>query len=131
MALLRQIEFALTDLELHRADVDDPVAVMRAVHDRIAVTPLPEFNRFLMSFSHLFDGGYAAGYYSYLWAERLARDAFGMFTENGLLDRDCGERLRDEILAVGGSRPMQESWQAFRGREAALAPLLEAYGVAA
>jgi len=131
MALLRQIEFALTDLELHRADVDDPVAVMRAVHDRIAVTPLPEFNRFLMSFSHLFDGGYAAGYYSYLWAERLARDAFGVFAEHGLLDQDCGVQLRDEILAVGGSRPMQESWQAFRGREAALSPLLEAYGVAA
>ena len=131
MALLRQIEFALTDLELHRTDVDDPVAVMRAVHGRVAVTPLPEFNRFLMSFSHLFDGGYAAGYYSYLWAERLARDAFGVFAENGLLDRNSGAQLRDEILAVGGSRPMQDSWQAFRGREAALEPLLEAYGVAA
>ena len=131
MTLLRQIEFALTDLELHRDEVDDPLAVMRAVHDRVAVTPLPEFNRFLMSFSHLFDGGYAAGYYSYLWAERLARDAFGVFAENGLLDRDCGERLRDEILAVGGSRPMQDSWLAFRGHEAALEPLLEAYGVAA
>ena len=131
MALLRQIEFALTDLELHRTDINDPLAVMRGVHDRVAVTPLPEFNRFLMSFSHLFDGGYAAGYYSYLWAERLARDAFGVFAENGLLDRDCGAQLRDEILAVGGSRPMQDSWQAFRGREAALEPLLEAYGVAA
>ncbi|MFO7764757.1 MAG: M3 family metallopeptidase [Wenzhouxiangellaceae bacterium] len=131
MALLRQIEFALTDLELHRADVEDPVTVMRAVHDRVAVTPLPAFNRFLMSFSHLFDGGYAAGYYSYLWAERLARDAFGVFAENGLLDRASGTRLRDEILAVGGSRPMQDSWLAFRGREAALGPLLEAYGVAA
>jgi len=131
MTLLRQIEFALTDLELHRQPVADPNTVMRTVHDRVAVTPLPEFNRFLMSFGHLFDGGYAAGYYSYLWAERLARDAFGVFRENGLLDRGTGQRLRDEILAVGGSRPMKESWRAFRGREAALEPLLAAYGVAA
>jgi len=131
LGLLRQVEFALTDLALHSGPVEDPVAVMREIHDRVAVMPMPPFNRYLMSFSHLFDGGYAAGYYSYLWAERLARDAFGAFRESGLLDRACGERLRDEILSVGGSRPMHESWLAFRGREAALEPLLEAYGVAA
>ena len=131
LGLLRQVEFALTDLALHGGPVEDPVAVMREIHDRVAVMPMPSFNRYLMSFSHLFDGGYAAGYYSYLWAERLARDAFGAFRESGLLDRDCGERLRDEILSAGGSRPMHESWLAFRGREAALEPLLEAYGVAA
>jgi len=131
LGLLRQVEFALTDLALHSGPVEDPVAVMREIHDRVAVTPMPEFNRYLMSFSHLFDGGYAAGYYSYLWAVRLARDAFGAFRDHGLLDRRSGERLRDEILSVGGSRPMHESWLAFRGREAALEPLLEAYGVAA
>ena len=131
LSLLRQVEFALTDLALHSESVKDPVAVMHEIHDRVAVMPMPPFNRYLMSFSHLFDGGYAAGYYSYLWAERLARDAFGMFREHGLLDRASGERLRDEILSVGGSRPMHESWRAFRGREAALEPLLEAYGVAA
>jgi len=131
LALLRQIEFALTDLALHSRPVEDAVALMHEIHDRVAVMPMPSFNRYLMSFSHLFDGGYAAGYYSYLWAERLARDAFGMFRENGLLDRASGARLRNEILSVGGSRPMHESWLAFRGREAALKPLLEAYGVAA
>ena len=131
LALLRQVEFALTDLALHSRPIDDPVAVMHEIHDRVAVLPMPSFNRYLMSFSHLFDGGYAAGYYSYLWAEQLARDAFCMFRENGLLDRASGERLRDEILAVGGSRPMHQSWLAFRGREAALEPLLEVYGVAA
>ncbi len=131
IALTRQLEFALTDLALHRSREADPLATMRSVHDEVAVTPLPEFNRYLMSFSHLFDGGYAAGYYSYLWAERLARDAFQLFRERGLLDAKTGRLLREEILAVGGSRPMAESWQAFRGREAALEPLLDAYGVAA
>ena len=131
LALTRQIEFALTDLALHRGPVDSPIAVMREVHDRVAVTPLPDYNRFLMSFSHLFDGGYAAGYYSYLWAERLARDAFEVFRENGLQDRESGQRLRDAILSVGGSRPMHESWLAFRGREARIEPLLDSYGIAA
>ncbi|MBY6204906.1 M3 family metallopeptidase [Halomonas denitrificans] len=131
IALTRQLEFALTDLALHRGGAADPVVTMRRVHDEVAVTPLPEFNRYLMSFSHLFDGGYAAGYYSYLWAERLARDAFQLFRERGLLDSRTGRLLREEILAVGGSRTMTESWQAFRGREAALEPLLDAYGVAA
>ncbi len=131
LALTRQIEFALTDLELHCGPVESPIDVMREVHDRVAVTPLPEYNRFLMSFSHLFDGGYAAGYYSYLWAERLARDAFEVFREHGLADRASGERLRDAILAVGGSRPMHESWMAFRGREPRIEPLLDSYGIAA
>lgn len=131
IALTRQLEFALTDLTLHRAGAAPPVEVMRRIHDEVAVTPLPEANRYLMSFSHLFDGGYAAGYYSYLWAERLARDAFELFRERGLLDASTGQRLREEILAVGGSRPMDDSWQAFRGREAALEPLLDAYGIAA
>jgi len=131
LGLMRQIEFALTDLELHRGPVADPVEVQHRVHGEIGVTPMPEFNRYLTSFGHLFDGGYAAGYYSYLWAERLARDAFELFRQQGLYDRELGGRLRSEILAVGGSRGMAESWQAFRGREPALEPLLEAWGVAA
>ncbi len=131
LALLRQIQFALTDLRLHSGPDRDPLTVMREVHDEIAVTPTIEENRFLMSFSHLFDGGYAAGYYSYLWAERLARDAFEVFEDEGLFSRKAGERLAREILSVGASRPMAESWQAFRGREARLEPLLDAYGIAA
>ena len=131
LALLRQIEFALTDLRLHGGPDRDPLTVMRQVHEAIAVTPMIDDNRYLMSFSHLFDGGYAAGYYSYLWAERLARDAFDVFEDEGLFSRKAGERLAREILSVGSSRPMAESWQAFRGREARLEPLLDAYGIAA
>ncbi len=129
LALLRQVEFALTDLTLHQHPDADPVAVMREIHDQIAVTPMPEDNRYIMSFSHLFDGGYAAGYYSYLWAERLARDAFHVFAEHGLFNRQTGQKLAREILEVGASRPMADSWYAFRGQEAALEPLLDAYGV--
>ena len=131
LALLRQIEFALTDLRLHRQPDADPVALMRLVHEQVAVSPMPACNRYLMSFTHLFDGGYAAGYYSYLWAERLARDAFELFQSQGLFDRSAGAHLAREILEVGASRPMASSWQAFRGREPALEPLLAAYGVAA
>ena len=131
LALLRQIEFALIDLRLHEQDSLAPLAVMHQVHEEIGVTPVLDDNRFLMSFSHLFDGGYAAGYYSYLWAEQLARDAFDWFTEQGLFSRKAGQHLAREILAVGSSRPMAESWQAFRGRQARLEPLLDAYGVAA
>jgi oligopeptidase A len=105
--------------------------VQRTVHDQIALVPMIDENRYLMSFSHLFDGGYAAGYYSYLWAERLARDAFEWFGEQGLFQRTAGDHLAREILSVGSSRPMAESWQAFRGREARLEPLLDAYGIAA
>ncbi len=131
MALIRQVEFALTDLTLHAETDADPVEVMRRINGEVAVLPAPDFNRYLMSFSHLFDGGYAAGYYSYLWAERLARDAFELFVEQGLFDPDSGARLAREILEVGSSRPMAESWQAFRGRQPRLEPLLESYGIAA
>lgn len=131
MALLRQIEFALADLALHQRPDADPIEVMQAVHDRVAVVPMPDYSRYLMSFSHLFDGGYAAGYYSYLWAEQLARDAFGLFMEKGLFDAHTGQRLAEEILSVGSSRPMSDSWQAFRGRPARLEPLLESYGITA
>ncbi|NEZ03216.1 M3 family metallopeptidase [Wenzhouxiangella sp. XN201] len=131
MALVRQIEFALCDLALHTRPGADPIDVMHEVNDRIAVLPMPAYNRFLMSFSHLFDGGYAAGYYSYLWAELLARDAFDLFRDKGLFDSDTGHRLAREILEVGSSRPMQDSWLAFRGREPALEPLLASYGIAA
>ena len=129
LALLRQIEFALTDLALHKDPDPDPIRITREVHERVAVVPMIEENRYIMSFSHLFNGGYAAGYYSYLWAERLARDAFEVFREHGVFDADSGRRLAGEILEVGASRPMTESWTAFRGKEAGIEPLLEAYGV--
>lgn len=129
MALLRQIEFALADLRLHSEREVNAVNIMREVNQKVAVIPMQEDNRFIMSFSHLFNGGYAAGYYSYLWAERLARDAFQVFREHGVFNRSAGKKLADEILEVGASRPMAESWTAFREQDAALEPLLAAYGV--
>ncbi len=131
MALVRQIEFALSDLALHTRSDPDPIAIHREIHERVAVLPMPEYNRFLMSFSHLFDGGYAAGYYSYLWAEQLARDAFELFRKEGLFNTRIGHKLAHEILEVGSTRPMQASWQAFRGRDPELDPLLASYGIAA
>ena len=129
LALTRQIQFALTDLALHKQRVDDPLGVAREVEARIAIMPAPDYNRFLLSFSHLFNGGYSAGYYSYLWAERLARDAFSMFEDQGVYDPTLGRRLAEAILSVGGTRPMQASWLAFAGRPARIEPLLEAYGI--
>lgn len=129
LALLRQIQFALTDLKLHQGAPSDPMAVAKAVEETISVMPSPPSNRFLMSFSHLFNGGYSAGYYSYLWAERLARDAFELFETAGVYDQDLGQRLAKSILSVGGSRPMQASWLEFAGREPKLEPLLKAYGI--
>ena len=129
LALLRQIQFALTDLALHRQGEVDPISIARQIESEIAVMKSPEYNRFIMSFSHLFNGGYSAGYYSYLWAERLARDAFDLFESEGVYNPTLGKRLQDHILSVGGSRPMTESWQAFAGRQAHLEPLLRAYGI--
>ncbi len=132
LALVRQVEFALCDLKLHTGtDGQDPISIQNAVHELVGVAPVLEENRFLMGFSHLFNGGYAAGYYSYLWAERLARDAFEWFSEQGLHERQAGEHLAREILSVGSTRPMGQSWHAFRGRDARLEPLLDAYGIAA
>ncbi|MFN6960770.1 MAG: M3 family metallopeptidase, partial [Rhodocyclaceae bacterium] len=119
---LRQIEFALFDLLLHWEDRKDFMAVLDEVRREVAVIHPPEWNRFPHSFSHIFAGGYAAGYYSYKWAEVLSADAYAAFEEvvpevGTVLDAATGERFRREILAVGGSRPALESFKAFRGRE--------------
>jgi oligopeptidase A len=128
--LVRQLEYGLCDLRLHlEPDGTDPLEVLESVRGEVAVVPVPEWNRFLNGFSHIFGGGYAAGYYSYLWAEQLAADAWGRFLEDGHLDPDCGEALRREILSVGASRPALESFVAFRGRPPEPAPLLESYGL--
>ena len=93
------------------------------------ITP-PVWHRFPMSFSHIFAGGYSAGYYSYKWAEVLSADAFSLFEEEGVLDSGAGQRFLDEILAVGGSRPALESFRAFRGREPSIDALLRHNGMA-
>jgi oligopeptidase A len=135
LAMLRQIEFAVFDMRLH-SDFDpaagrSALALLEEVRSRIAVLRPPAYNRFPNNFSHIFAGGYAAGYYSYKWAEVLSADAYGYFEEHGILDPKIGSRFRDEILAVGGSRPAAESFRAFRGREPRVEALLRHSGMIA
>ena len=134
MQTVRQIEFALFDMQLHH-DFDPqgsatPLDLLAAVRDRVAVLVPPAYNRFPNSFSHIFGGGYAAGYYSYKWAEVLSADAFSLFEENGVLNPEVGDRFRTQILAAGGSRPALESFVAFRGREPSIDALLRHNGMA-
>jgi oligopeptidase A len=131
--LLRQIEFALFDFRLHREY--DPAHGARAldlladVRREVAVMTPPTWQRMPHSFAHIFADGYAAGYYSYLWAELLSADAFGRFEETGVFDRATGAAYRQAILAVGGSRPALESFVEFRGREPRIDTLLRSYGL--
>ncbi|MDX1454557.1 MAG: M3 family metallopeptidase [Gammaproteobacteria bacterium] len=116
--LVRQLEFALFDLRLHRQPGADVGATLAATRQEVAVVPAPAFNRFAHGFSHIFAGGYAAGYYSYLWAEVMSSDAFGAFEEAGLLDKATGRRFLNCILEKGGSAEPGELFVAFRGRAA-------------
>lgn len=135
---LRQIEFALFDMHLHTDfDPQGSETVLQRldkIRQRVAVIIPPAFNRFPDSFGHIFAGGYAAGYYSYKWAEVLSADAYSLFEENGagqVISAKTGERFWHEILAVGGSRPALESFIAFRGREPKIDALLRHHGMAA
>ena len=135
MQTVRQIEFALFDMRLHceseagaRRTVQQ---LLDEVRHKVAVLIPPAYNRFAQSFSHIFAGGYAAGYYSYKWAEVLSADAYSLFEENGVLNPAIGARFADEILAVGGSRPALESFVAFRGREPKIDALLRHSGMSA
>ena len=135
MQMLRQVEFALFDLELHSTyepeSSQSVQSVLDAVRDRVAVVKPPEFNRFQNSFSHIFGGGYAAGYYSYKWAEVLSADAFARFEENGIFDADTGRDFLVNILEKGGTRDAMELFVAFRGREPDISALLRHSGLAA
>ena len=134
---LRQIEFALFDMTLHQqaaralaAGETDPVQrILDAVRAEVAVLLPPAFNRFQNSFSHIFAGGYAAGYYSYKWAEVLSADCYAAFEEEGLFEPAVGRRFLAEILSVGGSRPAIDSFRAFRGRAPELDALLRHNGM--
>jgi oligopeptidase A len=130
---LRQIEFSLFDMRLHcdfAAGEENTIQnLLDQVRSEVAVLIPPPFNRFPNSFSHIFAGGYAAGYYSYKWAEVLSADAYSMFEENGVLNMTVGLRFRDEILAVGGSREAMQSFVAFRGRKPAIDALLRHNGL--
>ena len=133
LQMLRQVEFSLFDLRLHhglRAFTPQAIAELAdAVRSEVAVVFPPDFYRFQHSFSHIFAGGYAAGYYSYKWAEVLSADAYAGFEEHGVLDPDTGARFRAEILARGSSRDAMESFRAFRGREPAIDALLRHQGI--
>jgi oligopeptidase A len=135
MATVRQLEFSLFDMKLHldpqAAEPGKLEAIRQAVLEQIAVIKPPAFNRMPNSFSHVFAGGYAAGYYSYKWAEVLSADAFARFEEEGLFDAGVGEAFLREVLQVGGSRKAMESFIAFRGRKPSVDALLRHTGLTA
>ena len=132
MGTLRQLEFALLDMLAH-TDFDfandNITALTHRVRAEVAVVPYPHFNRMPQSFGHIFGGGYAAGYYSYKWAEVLSADAYAAFEETGVLNAETGARFRREVLARGGSRGAMESFVAFRGRKPEIAHLLRHNGM--
>lgn len=133
MQMVRQLEFSLFDFRLHR-EYQDGIQVQDVLDDvrsKVSVNVPPAFNRFQNSFSHIFAGGYAAGYYSYKWAEVLSADAFSKFEEEGIFNTETGAHFRDTILANGGSRPAAELFEAFRGREPSVDALLRHSGIAA
>ena len=135
MQMLRQLEFALFDFRLHQefdpARPDQVPALLSEVRSQVAVMTPPAFNRFQHSFSHIFAGGYAAGYYSYKWAEVLSADAFSRFEEEGIFNPATGQSFLKNILEKGGSKEPMELFRAFRGREPKVDALLRHSGIAA
>lgn len=135
MGMVRQIEFSLFDLRLHHEleapSASDVQVLIDEVRSTTSVVPVVAFNRFQNSFSHIFAGGYAAGYYSYKWAEVLSADAWSAFEEAGIFDPETGQRFRQEILEQGGARDAAELFRNFRGREPSVEPLLRHSGIRA
>ncbi|MCW0504825.1 oligopeptidase A [Aeromonas piscicola] len=135
MQMLRQLEFALFDFRLHQefdpANPDQIPALLAEVRSQVAVMTPPAFNRFQHSFSHIFAGGYAAGYYSYKWAEVLSADAYSRFEEEGIFNPATGQSFLKNILEKGGSKEPMELFRAFRGREPRVDALLRHSGIAA
>jgi oligopeptidase A len=131
MQMVRQLEFSLFDMRIHAEYQEglDIYQVLKEVREQVAVIQPPAFNRFPNSFGHIFAGGYAAGYYSYKWAEVLSADAYSRFEEEGEFNEDTGRAFRSEILAKGGSREPMELFKAFRGREPSVEPLLRHCGI--
>ncbi|MFT5119020.1 MAG: oligopeptidase A [Psychrobacter glaciei] len=132
MQTLRQIEFSLFDLLIHShtpaLDYDGILATLNTVRNDIAIMQTPDYNRFANGFSHIFAGGYAAGYYSYKWAELLSADAFSRFEEEGIFNPVTGKAFRESILSVGGSFPAKTNFENFRGRSASIDALLRHSG---
>ena len=133
MMMVRQLEFSLFDFKIHQ-DYDPAQGgriyqTLQSIRDRVAVVKPPVFNRFAHSFSHIFAGGYAAGYYSYKWAEVLSADAFSLFEENGIFDRATGEAFLHNVLEQGGSSEAMSLFKNFRGREPKIDALLRHNGI--
>jgi len=132
LEMLRQVQYALFDMRIHH----EPAAaraiapVLEEVRREVSVLDADPAQRLAHSFSHIFAGGYGAGYYSYKWAEVLSADAYSAFEEHGVFDIDTGRRYRREILEVGGSRDALDSFRAFRGREPSITALLRHQGIA-
>jgi oligopeptidase A len=131
--MVRQIEFSLFDLRFHAeysaesgARIMDTLAEVR---DAVSVIRYAPWNRFAHAFTHIFGGGYAAGYYSYKWAEVLAADAFAAFEEGGLFNAGLARRFRENVLEIGGTRDIGEAFVAFRGRPAHVDALLKQSGI--
>lgn len=135
MQLVRQLEFSLFDMQLHLdatpEKAPDVQSTLNSIRDRVAAVEVPEFNRFQTSFSHIFAGGYSAGYFSYKWAEVLSADAFSRFEEEGIFSESAGHDFLTQVLEVGGSRDAMSSFKAFRGREPKVDALLRHSGLAA
>jgi oligopeptidase A len=133
MALLRQIEFSLFDFLLHMSEEKQKTklteTVLKNVRKETSLLAVHKNNKFQNSFAHIFSGGYAAGYYSYKWAEVLSADAFMAFKENKLVDRKVGNNFMKKILETGGSKPALELFVDFRGREPIIDPLLKSLGL--
>ena len=135
LAMMRQLELGLYDFRLHTEyEPGKPARVLETlaeVRSEISLLRHPEYNRLPHAFSHIFAGGYAAGYYSYKWAEVLAADAFSAFEEAGIFDQATARRFRNEILEIGGSRDIMAAYVAFRGREPTIDALLRQTGIQA
>lgn len=133
LQMLRQIEFALFDIQLHQSDdvnsADRIQAILDEVRAKVSVVETPAINRFQNGFAHIFAGGYAAGYYSYKWAEVLSADAFAAFEEEGIFNPETGQRFLHCVLEQGGSRPAMDSFRCFRGREPGIEALLRHSGI--
>lgn len=134
LMMQRQLEFALFDFRLHSeystACPVKPLDILSQVREEVAVMVPPAFNRFANSFSHIFAGGYAAGYYSYKWAEVLAADAFSKFEEKGIFDKETGQKFLETILQQGGSRSPMDLFIEFRGRKPSVDALIKQSGLA-
>ncbi|BCD59830.1 MULTISPECIES: M3 family metallopeptidase [unclassified Nitratiruptor] len=129
MAMVRQLEFGLFDMLVHMDWPVDVQKVLDEVREEVSVVPTPPYNKFQWGFSHIFAGGYAAGYYSYKWAEVLSADAFFMFVDNGIYNDEIAQSYLQEVLCKGGSRPAMESFKAFAGRAPNSEALLKLCGI--